>query len=282
MGKPLKSRRIFLLTPLILLFVVGIPTGLLVREYRREQASRDLIAAIKADNAPAAITALKAGADPNIRENPEKEKLSTRERFQQFIDRIVHPHIETEDHSYSTPLMLCLREEQDDPLVKVLLDAGADPNLGAMDPSAIRPDGDATPLEYTIQNDSLQSLRLLIQHRAKLNQQGKFGETPLCKAVDLGRLECMQILLNAGADINAPSLRGHVPLHCACWDDGNAAAFQLLMRRHPKVNLRDDRGETPLDLALNSGTNALISELRQAGAKTGKELDAEAKPIPLH
>src|ERR1051326_9456230 len=61
----MKHRCALLLTLLALLLLVGIPTGLVVREYRRAKMNRDLITAILEGNSKKALTTLGAGADPN-------------------------------------------------------------------------------------------------------------------------------------------------------------------------------------------------------------------------
>ena len=64
----MKKRRALLLPLLVFLLIVGIPTGYVMREYRRERLHRDLIVAIKADDTNRALAALKSGADGNARE----------------------------------------------------------------------------------------------------------------------------------------------------------------------------------------------------------------------
>src|SRR5262249_3439770 len=87
----LVKRRPFLIL-LTLLLLVGIPMGLLVRWYRHEQASRDLIVAIAADNTNAALSCLEAGAYPNARDYSEDTPLTFGEHMRQLLDRVVHPN----------------------------------------------------------------------------------------------------------------------------------------------------------------------------------------------
>jgi len=58
----MKKRRALLFISLILLLLIAIPTGFLVREFRQEKASRDLIAAMKA-NATRSNTSSTTGID---------------------------------------------------------------------------------------------------------------------------------------------------------------------------------------------------------------------------
>ena len=93
--------------------------------------------------------------------------------------------------------------------------------------------------------------------------------TPLLEASS----ETLPILLEWGANVNQRVDKdGDTVLHRT--DDPKMV--RLLLQNHANPNLRNKYGYTPLDVALRSGSRA--SELlRQAGAKTGKELDAEAK-----
>src|ERR1051325_6775348 len=102
----MKKQRTLLLTLLALLLVVGIPAGLLVREYRHEQASQDLIAAIKADDTPAALAALKAGADPNAHDHSYDKTLTFGEHMKQLLDKLLHPTVRTKLDTRPTALLL--------------------------------------------------------------------------------------------------------------------------------------------------------------------------------
>ncbi|HLK55094.1 MAG TPA: hypothetical protein VKU00_00930 [Chthonomonadaceae bacterium] len=87
----MKKRRSLLFTLLALLLVVGIPAGLLMREYRQEQANLDLIAAIKANDTDEALAALNAGADPNARDHTDDQPLPLGEHMKQLFDQLLHP-----------------------------------------------------------------------------------------------------------------------------------------------------------------------------------------------
>jgi len=87
-----------------------------------------------------------------------------------------------------------------------------------------------------------------------------------------GNKEIVELLIAAGADVNARDDGGDTPLL-------NAAAFgqkeivELLIGKGAEVNAKNANGETPLDWAKGE----IADLLRKHGGKTGEELKAEGK-----
>lgn len=72
----------------------------------------------------------------------------------------------------------------------MLIRYGADVNADAR--------GDGTPLFVAIEVGSLENIKLLIQHGAKLDFRSKDGETPMVYAKRKNCQECMSIIMAAG------------------------------------------------------------------------------------
>ena len=108
-------------------------------------------------------------------------------------------------------------------------------------------------------------------------------ETPLHQAARKGHTEVVKILLNAGGRTNAKGRYGITPLHWAArW--GQTEVVEPLLDAGADINPKDKDGKTPLDKTKDRTTwidpknQAECAELlRKHGAKTGIELDAEAK-----
>src|ERR1051326_4674848 len=121
----MKKRRALLLVLLALLLIVGIPTGLLMRESRLEQANHALIAAIQANDTPAALVALKAGADPNTRANGKEPPPGLRDLLQRVLDKLLHSSRATSQEPDTFLLLHLHVAPMENPvLVNALLNAG--------------------------------------------------------------------------------------------------------------------------------------------------------------
>lgn len=86
--------------------------------------------------------------------------------------------------------------------------------------------------------------------------RAKYGSTPLCYAASHGYLDCMILLIGAGADINFQPLdTGDTPLHSAA-KNGRLSCFRLLIEKGATTDLTNRMifGETAIDLALRNNT----------------------------
>jgi ankyrin repeat protein len=109
------------------------------------------------------------------------------------------------------------------------------------------------------------------------------GWTPLHLAVFFGRINIVHLLLNRGADINAPSKNDQrvTPLHSALANPHNATVAQLLIDGGADLNARQSEGYTPLHYAAANGLEQIVRTLiarsvdataKEAGGKTAYDL----------
>lgn len=147
-------------------------------------------------------------------------------------------------------------------IVSTLLDAGADL-------SARITCGGAQVIHFTGRYaKSPDTVQLLINAGADVNSRGDEGWMPLHYATFCdSNPEIVQVLIDAGASVNAPNTLGNTPLHCAAQGNHNPDIIQVLLDAGAEVNAPNTLGNTPLHCAAqNSNNPAIIQVLLDAGA----------------
>ncbi len=91
----------------------------------------------------------------------------------------------------------------------------------------------------------------------------------------------IRLLLEAGADPNAPDDYGSTPLHDAAYND-NAIVSSVLLDAGARPNVRNNRGWTPLHSAVLSGNRLTVSILLDSGADANARAYDEQGRFPVH
>jgi ankyrin repeat protein len=146
-------------------------------------------------------------------------------------------------------------------IVRVLLERGADPNRAD-------PQMGALPLLSAFDVGDAECARILKNAGARADIRGEGGRTILMSAVGAaartGNVGLLDLAISWNAGVNDRALDGATALHEAVRINGSGVATSLLDRG---VNpcLKNDIGQTPLDMALNLRRSAaLIDVLRRA------------------
>ncbi len=107
-------------------------------------------------------------------------------------------------------------------------------------------------------------LKELIKNKIifNLNSVNKKKETPLITAISNNSLECAQIMINMGADINLRNKGDLSPLMLAC-KYGYNDLVDILMEKGANVNEKNILGETPLSLAQINKHDDLAMKIMQ-------------------
>ncbi len=130
-----------------------------------------------------------------------------------------------------------------------------------------------TVLHHVAATDSAMTA-LLLEAGAEVNARNDAGATPLHSALASRNPGTVSALLEAGAEVEAADSRGDTPLLRAAWlllsapEEATELALQLLAAG-ADPNTRGQWGRTPLHLAVDHGSAALVGALLEAGADPG-------------
>ena len=91
-------------------------------------------------------------------------------------------------------------------------------------------------------------------------------------AVSRGSVEITELVIEAGADLNAQDKVGNTALHEAALQDRVQAA-QVLIQAGADVNISNDKAQTPLDLAHGQRHSRLVAVLTAAGDERSGQVD---------
>ena len=145
-------------------------------------------------------------------------------------------------------------------LTKFLLDEGADPNRRCLAHT-----GSGHYLRQSVKSSSLEIIKILLQHGARIQLSGAIRE-----AARLGRVDVLELLLNNGADVNEtlPADVGFLireqrhqqasesPLHVAALH-AQIYSVRWLLAHGADPNIPDAQGRTPVMIAQASMNDGL-------------------------
>ena len=248
---------------------------------------------------------LKAGADPNLKNNAGATALmwalNDLEKTKLLIDAGADVNARSDDGQ--TPLLIGTGHFGAGPVVKLLLDHGADPTVKVSNAT-----GEMTPLAQASYAGDADVVQMLLERGADVKKAGFFAMTfaalSLCtRCIDLlvkttepadlnmamffnappfNDPRAAKLLLDRGADIKATDPEGRSILMLA----SASATLPLdtvknLIERGADVNAKSVKGDTALDFAKRHGQTAVVDLLVHAGAKEGNPpREWLAKPAP--
>jgi quinoprotein dehydrogenase-associated probable ABC transporter substrate-binding protein len=123
-----------------------------------------------------------------------------------------------------------------------------------------------TPLMYAAWTDHADLIKLFVGKGAKIDASDDEGLTPLGIAAQNTKLHALTVLLEAGADVNAPVGKGgYTPLMLAA-TSGSEDAAALLIKHGANVNAKNAGGVTPLMVVAANDAAPVGSLLLKSGA----------------
>lgn len=109
---------------------------------------------------------------------------------------------------------------------------------------------------------SIEAIKCLINSGTEVNIL-QFRKSPLHRAADNNDLECLNLLIENGADVNATTIDKHTPLHRAALK-GSVDVIMPLIKRGADVSMKSANGRTDLEFADEFGKYEIAEALRQA------------------
>lgn len=149
-------------------------------------------------------------------------------------------------------------------VVSALVEAGADVHK-----TSRFADDDEPPIQTAVRHSNVDVVRVLLKHGANVNYQTSEGFTALHKAARRGCADILQALVSEGlADHSLRLINGSQPIHSAArWNQPDC--IQVLVEAGADINSRNNSGKTPLHWAAeNHGVDA-VQWLLSNGADVG-------------
>jgi len=266
---------------------------------RGPEGSTPFMYAVLYSNAATVAQLLKQGADPNKHNDANATALMWAAK-DLGKTRLLLDHgadVNAKSADLRTPLMIAARRPGAAPIVKLLLDHGANPNPNA------HPDNESSPLTEAATAGDAASVELLLNHGADAKAAGqpalsvaiaqKCGKCvewiaakitdkavftgSLVETIAFGDVKSVRFLLDHGADVNAVDPQGRTALmYAAVSDLVPLDIVKLLIEHGADVNAKDahsksgDAGLTVLDIAKLNGDTPIVQLLVKSGAKAGE------------
>ncbi len=173
--------------------------------------------------------------------------------------------VNARDASGATPLILHARFDSHVEVVKTLIEHGADLNVKTKDGSHAL--GNAT------MTGSIETMRLLLEAGADVNLKGISGQTALFEPTFRDEADKIRLLVKHGADLEIRDDEGCTALFAAAnypnWmakQQGKVNVLKALIEAGADIHAKNNKGQTPIEVASQSSSPDHASVLVEAGA----------------
>ncbi|KAF1835280.1 ankyrin [Decorospora gaudefroyi] len=180
-------------------------------------------------------------------------------------------------------------------VLKLVLDAGADPNAGtsrgsrrSVSPRSAQASKESLPLPlhpltFVLEESpgiGIDVVTLLLTKGAKLSVASPFygGRFPLHSAMKAHRVDIVDEFLLQRAEINCNDQNGRTPLYIAA-ESGDWEITDALLLRGAKLDIHDCEKNTPMHAAAIGGNKRIVATLLRAGAKANVKNEKGLTPL---
>lgn len=151
----------------------------------------------------------------------------------------------------------------DTQMVELLLKNGANPKQKFKGKEA-----EIACLEISAQEGLFEITQLLVNAGADIDERSFRGHTPLRIATRNGRIELVRYFLSRGCEVDTKGDDGATPLEAAA-SKGHLEIVELLVEKGANINVQDKEGDSPLGEAAKHGFLDVVTYLLSKGADTG-------------
>ena len=121
-------------------------------------------------------------------------------------------------------------------------------------------------------NNQLDKVKIVLKYYSEyVNAQDHDLDTGLMRASSIGHIEIINLLINAGADVNAQNEESATALIEASYIHNNLEVIRLLINAGANVNAQDYDGNTPVIIASQRGNLELLGLLINSGANVNAQ-----------
>ena len=192
-------------------------------------------------------------ANPETSETPQKHDASTTNKgLKNFL-------ISAQEKEEWTRLMLAIQKSAE--AVENLLDDGISPNFRGRESFQ-----GYTPLIFASEIGSLETVKLLIERGARINDSDSEGRTALFHASENGHSKIISLLVKNGANPNAVSVHNRTPLMQATVNQ-HLEGMEILLKNGANVDHQNHFGLTALMLGAQNGDLDSVKKLLLHGAE---------------
>ena len=232
--------------------------------------SLHLAVKVKRDRSPVLFTARTCNNSDKMGPSPSPFRSCNKQTVHAIIENGVNVNVV--NNRCQTPLWFACYDGQEQ-FVKILLDAGADPNIAAGNGYSC--------LHAALHGCCITEIvQALLSHGAHVNPVNNVHETPLLLACKTAQKESVKVLLEAKADPNIANADGFTSLHAAIDASCSKETVQELIHNGATVNSIDKRGRTPLLIGCLKRQVELIEVL--LGARADPAIADEERFSCLH
>ncbi|KAK3596502.1 hypothetical protein CHS0354_007409 [Potamilus streckersoni] len=174
------------------------------------------------------------------------------------------------DQSETAILYAIFRDDLN--LVKILLEAGTDPN------TLQSTDEKNSILLLTAYDGQYDFMKTIIDHGADVNLENSMGYTPMHISAWNGYLDCVKLLLEHGAKHDNPTKDKNTPLALACHGN-HPNVVEFLLPLGCNINNADKDLDTALIYATYNGMTSSVRSLLKFGADPNQVNRAKCSPL---